>query len=97
MIEAEKNGIDDRGSDHPSDNQIKLVTETNSKQQGKIAWDLDEQAIQLGRYLRNYTVMAEGRELGMGAVAQPCVLQLIIIYSYFSAIFTSRHPQFSTF
>ena len=42
MIREEKKGIDDRGSVYPSGDQIKVVTETRSKQQGKITWDLDE-------------------------------------------------------
>ena len=32
---GEKNGVDDRGSVHPSGDQIKVVTKTRSKQQEK--------------------------------------------------------------
>lgn len=35
--------------------------ETKNKQQGKIAWNLDEQAIQPGRELKNHPATAEGR------------------------------------
>ena len=58
---AGKNGVDDRSSVHLSGNQIKVVKETRSKEQGKIAWDLDEQAIQLRRNLRDHSTTAEGR------------------------------------
>ena len=55
------NGIDDRGSGHPPGDQIKVVMEIRSEQQGKITWDLDEQAIQLGRSPRKHPGRAAGR------------------------------------
>ena len=61
MREEKKNDVDDRGSVHPSGNEIKVVIETRSKQQAKISWDLDEQAIQLGRNSRKHYATAEGR------------------------------------
>ena len=56
-----KNDVDDRGSVHPSDDHIKVVLETRSEQQEKIAWDIDKQAIQLGRIPINHPAKAEDR------------------------------------
>ena len=53
--------VDDRGYVHPSDDQIKVVMETRSKQQWKITWYLDEKVIQLGRNPRKHHAMAEDR------------------------------------
>ena len=53
---------------HPFGDQIKVVMETRSEQQGEFTWDLDEQGIQLGRELRNHPAMAEG-SMGRGCEA----------------------------
>ena len=52
---------DKRGSVHPSGDQIKVMMETRSKQQEKIAWDLDEQAIQLEK---NQEITLQWQKIG---------------------------------
>ena len=58
-----RNGVGDRGSVHSSGNQIKIVMETMSSSKEKNTWDLDKQAIQIGRNTRNLPAMVKG-EMG---------------------------------
>ena len=58
-----KSDVDGRGSVHSSGNQIKIVMETMSSSKEKNTWDLDKQAIQIGRNTRNLPAMVKG---GMG-------------------------------
>ena len=57
----EKSGVDDRDSVHPSGDQSKVVMKTRSSSKKNNDWDLDEQAIQLGRNPRKHPATAEGR------------------------------------